>query len=120
MSPELLNKLLLWGFVTTWATVIPTLAACLWWFVKKDRSSFFAKLRQHEERLDMNEKEVADLNTAVFGLDGASGINKWEHRARGLLQPVTSEVAELKGAVDKLRLAIARAVPGVSLSDLSP
>lgn len=105
--------------VSTWAVVVPGLMAALWWFVKKDRSAFFTKLREHDAQLTEYGLEIVDLNNAVFGHDRVSGINKWEHRARSLLQPTESRLQELSGTVRKLTLAIARAVPTIDLQDLA-
>jgi len=111
------QKVLLYLLIGTWATIVPTLAGALWWFVKKDRTAFFGKLRTHEQRLDDHAKEIGDLNTAVFGHDGSSGVSKWEHRARTLLTPVVDEIHELGKQLGKLKLVIAR-IPGVDIKDI--
>lgn len=105
--------------VLTWSVVVPGMATALWWFVRKDRTSFLEKFGEHAARLDEHSSAIGDLNLSVFGYDGASGINKWEHHARTLLTPIEMKVTDLGMKFDKLRLAIARAVPSVDLRDLS-
>lgn len=118
MSDTQLNSLAVRALIGTWTVFIPALIAALVWFVRKDRNAAFDKLRKHDSRLDAIEKNIAELDSAVFGINGEGGTMKWETKMRSVMQPFTSELEHVNDRLDKFALALARAVPAIELKDL--
>lgn len=117
VTPQI-NSFAVTALIWTWTAVIPLLAGLVIWFVRKDRNAAFDKLRVHAGRLDKVEKSVAELDGAVFGINGEGGTMKWETKMRSVMQPFTSELETVSSRLDKFALALARAVPGIELKDL--
>lgn len=118
MNDAQLNSLAVRALIGTWTVFIPTLVAALIWFVRKDRNAAFDKLRKHEGLIDAIKKSIAELDSAVFGINGEGGTMKWETKMRSVMQPFTSELEHVSDRLDKFALALARAVPGIELKDL--
>jgi hypothetical protein len=104
--------------LTLAGVIIGALLSVLLWFVRKDRNAAFTTLRSHRQELDELRSDVRDLNTVVFGRNDDGGVDKWELKARNLLQPILLEVTSMKEKFELLRLVIVRAVPNINLSDI--
>lgn len=114
MSESLTLRLL----IGTWTVIVPGLITFIIWFVRKDRNAAFSKLRTLDDRMTIVERDIAELDGAVFGINGEGGTLKWEQKMRSVMQPFTSELEHVSERLGKFALALARAVPGIELKDL--
>lgn len=113
-----INALVFKAFVATWTVVIPALGWTIIWFIRKDRTAFFHKLREHETQLEKLKESVDGLESIVYGPNGDDGVNKWENKMRNIMLPFTSRLDSMNERLSRFGIALARAVPAINLNDL--